>query len=127
MVPTTWIAHGARSGRDRGVERDRESQAALGLLEAARSAAVGRPLYQPQAITSGVLRHGAQSAQTDAQASSFATETPAWAPGELNVVWAADFMADSLYSGRWFRTLNVIDEGNRQALGIEVATLIPSA
>jgi len=52
---------------------------------------------------------------------------PLAAPGELNVVWAADFMADALYSGRWFRTLNVIDEGNRQALGIEVATSIPSA
>ena len=35
--------------------------------------------------------------------------------------------ADALYGGRWFRTLNVIDEGNRQALGIEVATWIPSA
>ena len=42
------------------------------------------------------------------------------APGGLNVIWAADFMADALYGGRWFRTLNVIDEGNRQALGIEM-------
>jgi putative transposase len=49
------------------------------------------------------------------------------APSSLNVIWAADFMADALYGGRWFRTLNVIDEGNRQALGIEVATSIPSA
>jgi len=45
----------------------------------------------------------------------------------LNETWALDFMADALYGGRWFRTLNVIDEGNRQALGIEVATSIPSA
>jgi putative transposase len=37
------------------------------------------------------------------------------APSGLNVVWAADFMADALYGGRWFRTLNVIDEGNRQS------------
>ena len=49
------------------------------------------------------------------------------APSSLNVIWAADFMADALYGGRWFRTFNVIDEGNRQALGIEVATSIPSA
>jgi putative transposase len=35
-------------------------------------------------------------------------------------------MADALYSGRAIRTLNVIDEGNREALGIEVATSIPS-
>ena len=33
-------------------------------------------------------------------------------------------MADALYSWRPFRTLNVIDEGNREALGIEVATSI---
>lgn len=36
-------------------------------------------------------------------------------------------MANALYSGRLFQTLNVIDEGNRQALGIEAATSIPSA
>ncbi len=35
-------------------------------------------------------------------------------------------MADSLYSGRAYRPLNVIDEGNRQVLGIEVAYSIPS-
>lgn len=35
-------------------------------------------------------------------------------------------MADSLYGRRSFRTLNVIDEGNREALGIEVATSIPA-
>jgi putative transposase len=52
---------------------------------------------------------------------------PLGAPTELNQVWALDFMADALYGRRWFRTLNVIDEGNRQALGIEVAISIPSA
>jgi putative transposase len=35
-------------------------------------------------------------------------------------------MADALYGGRAFRTLNLIDEGNRQVLGIEVAHSIPS-
>jgi putative transposase len=34
---------------------------------------------------------------------------------------------DTLYDGRRFRTLNVLDDGNRQALGIEVASSIPSA
>lgn len=51
---------------------------------------------------------------------------PLLAPLRLNEIWAIDFMADALYSGRPFRTLNVIDEGNREALGIEVATSIPS-
>jgi putative transposase len=52
---------------------------------------------------------------------------PLAAPNGLNQVWSLDFMADALYGRRWFRTLNVMDEANRQALGIEVATSIPSA
>lgn len=51
---------------------------------------------------------------------------PLKAPQGLNEIWALDFMADSLYSGRAYRTLNLIDEGNRQVLGIEVAYSIPS-
>ena len=37
---------------------------------------------------------------------------------KLNHIWALDFMRDTLYDGRPFRTLNVIDEGNREALRI---------
>jgi len=36
-------------------------------------------------------------------------------------------MHDALYCGRRFRTLNVIDEANRECLAIEVGTSIPSA
>lgn len=46
---------------------------------------------------------------------------------ELNRVWALDFMRDTLYDGRSFQTLNVIDEGNREALHIECGTAIPSS
>jgi putative transposase len=51
---------------------------------------------------------------------------PLEAPAELNRVWSLDFMHDTLYDSRRFRTLNVLDDGNRQALGIEVGTSIPS-
>jgi putative transposase len=51
---------------------------------------------------------------------------PLLAPQRLNEIWALDFMADALYGWRPFRTLNVIDEGNREALDIEVATSIPA-
>ena len=51
---------------------------------------------------------------------------PLLAPSRLNEIWALDFMADALYGWRPFRTLNVIDEGNRQVLGIEIATSIPA-
>lgn len=44
-----------------------------------------------------------------------------------NCCWALDFMHDTLYCGRRFRTLNVIDEANRECLTIEIGTSIPSA
>ena len=51
---------------------------------------------------------------------------PLWVEPRMNAVWALDFMRDTLYSGKVFRTLNVIDEANRGALGIDVATSIPA-
>jgi len=51
---------------------------------------------------------------------------PLPAPAVLNGTWALDFMHDALYGGRRFRTLNVLDEGNRQGLAIEIGTSIPS-
>ena len=52
---------------------------------------------------------------------------PLVAPTTLNCIWALDFMHDALYGGRPFRTLNVLDEGNREALAIEVGTALPAA
>ena len=36
-------------------------------------------------------------------------------------------MADALWSGRRFRTFNILDEYNREALRIEVDTSLPAA
>ena len=47
-------------------------------------------------------------------------------PDNLNVSWSMDFMSDSLYSGRKFRTFNVIDDCNREVLGIEIDTNLPA-
>jgi transposase InsO family protein len=44
----------------------------------------------------------------------------------INAVWATDFMHDTLYCGRSIRTFNLLDESNREALGIDVAISIPS-
>src|SRR5712692_963943 len=38
----------------------------------------------------------------------------------MNECWSADFMSDALWGGRRFRTLNVVDDFNREALAIEV-------
>jgi len=43
-----------------------------------------------------------------------------------NAVWAVDFMSDTLYGGRRFRTLNILDEGVREGLAIEVDTSLPA-
>lgn len=43
-----------------------------------------------------------------------------------NSQWALDFMHDTLYCGKRFRTLNVIDEGTRECLAIEVDTSLPA-
>lgn len=51
---------------------------------------------------------------------------PLAVPKEPNVCWSADFMSDSLTNGRYFRTLNVIDDFNREALWIEIDTSLPS-
>ena len=51
---------------------------------------------------------------------------PLVAPVALNTTWALDYMTDTLYDGRRFRTLNVIDEGNRGGLAIDVGMSLPS-
>jgi putative transposase len=52
---------------------------------------------------------------------------PLVAPSKRNQIWALDYMQDALYSGRVFRTLNVIDESNREGLAIEIDTSLPAA
>jgi putative transposase len=47
---------------------------------------------------------------------------PLVVPPEANQVWSADFMSDALWDGRRFRTFNVIDDFNREALAIEIDT-----
>ena len=47
-------------------------------------------------------------------------------PERPNRVWSMDFMADRLGDGRAFRLLNVLDDFNREGLGIEVDFSLPA-
>ncbi len=51
---------------------------------------------------------------------------PLAVPQENNQVWSMDFMHDQLSDGRAFRVLNVIDDYNRKALGMEIDFSLPS-
>lgn len=44
-----------------------------------------------------------------------------------NHSWSLDFMHDTLNCGKRFRTLNVIDEGVRECLDIEIDTSLPAS
>lgn len=44
----------------------------------------------------------------------------------LNDTWAMDFMRDTRYDGRKYRAFNVLDEGNRECLAIEIDVSLPS-
>lgn len=47
-------------------------------------------------------------------------------PQHPNQVWSMDFMSDSLWDGRSYRLLNIIDDYNREMICIEADTSLPS-
>jgi len=51
---------------------------------------------------------------------------PLAVPQAINDCWSMDFMHDQLADGRTFRLFNVIDDYNREGLGIEVDLSLPS-
>lgn len=51
---------------------------------------------------------------------------PLAVPGRPNETWSMGFMADQLADGRSIRTLNVLDDFNREGLAIEVDFSLPA-
>lgn len=51
---------------------------------------------------------------------------PLAVPKGINETWSMDFMHDGLSDGRSYRLLNVLDDFNREGLGMEVDISLPS-
>lgn len=52
--------------------------------------------------------------------------SPLVTPEALKQSWSVDFMHDALVCGRRFRTFNVVDDFNREALSIEIDLNLPA-
>jgi len=52
---------------------------------------------------------------------------PCSTPTQPNQRWSMDFVSDALSDGRKFRSLNIVDEFNRECLAAEVDTSLPGA
>lgn len=54
------------------------------------------------------------------------SEPKSWKPPtQANQTWSLDFMKDSLTNRHWLRTLNILDNFNREAPWIEADTSLP--
>lgn len=53
-------------------------------------------------------------------------KVPLQVPQRAGQMWSMDFMSDVLTSKRKFRTLNIIDDYNRQAITVEAAHTMPA-
>lgn len=51
---------------------------------------------------------------------------PLSVPAFINQSWSMDFMSDCLYDGRRFRTLNIVNDFNREVLAIEADRSLPA-
>jgi putative transposase len=51
---------------------------------------------------------------------------PLVVPKKMNQSWSLDYMSDALENGKKFRTVNVIDDCNREVLSIKASKSLPS-
>jgi transposase InsO family protein len=82
---------------------------------------------EPQASLPDLLRTGARHAGQPKKRLKRVKPEELAVPDQPNTVWSMDFMADRLEDTRAFRLLNVVDDFNREELGIEVDFSLPVA
>ncbi len=80
---------------------------------------------EPQARVPHLQGFGAQFAVKTPQSAGSETPEALTVPQAINQVWSMDFMHDQLKDGRSFRLFNVLDDFNREAIGMEVDFCCP--
>ncbi|GAA0884582.1 hypothetical protein GCM10009120_31800 [Sphingobacterium siyangense subsp. cladoniae] len=98
----------------------------MGILDDVSSFKKATVYVEPQA---GILYLHLDAAQSTQQAQETFTgtgKTPLLCPIGPNITWSLDFMHDTLTTGKSIRTLNIIDDFNREALSITVDTSLPA-
>ena len=96
------------------------------LSEVFRPAASGRTSLEPQAGVARVPGDGLNLPQRTKKRVPVRERQRLEVQARANEVWSMDLMRDALYRGRRFRTLNILNEGVREAVEIVFKTSIPS-
>jgi len=82
--------------------------------------------FQSQKGISDLLRDSVKLRIKSKKRMTRAKPQPLTVPDSKNEVRSMDFMHDQLKDGRTFRLFNVLDDFNREALGIEVDFSLPT-
>lgn len=127
MVPATAGLDRARRRVDRSVGPTDRRTAQPRLLEVSGVSSAQSPAVEPQANLPCVPGYATEPAACCPQTSAQRERAALYAPKLPDTVWPMDFMSDALACGRRFRTFNVVDDFNREALHIEVDTSINSS
>lgn len=98
----------------------------LGLLEVLRPSARSGYAWKHKRVYRVYCALGLNQARRMKKRLPKRDSVPLNARPQLNTTSATDLMGDSLYRGRSYRRLNVVDEGNREALAIKVDSSLPS-
>ncbi|WP_439882342.1 IS3 family transposase [Pontibacter sp. MBLB2868] len=102
-----------------------EKQPAIGFWECFHRIRNGSRV-EPQTRLQGLQPTEAQHQRRHRKRLPARVKQALFQPERINQVWSVDFMSDSLWDGRKFRLLNIVDDYNREILSMEADLSIPA-
>ena len=114
------------SASDRGNPEHYRGVAWLGLPETLQDTTASWLSVEPQTSPSRVLELRLNKRRKGKRRLPTRRPEPLAVPLVANPCWSVDFMSDTLFDGRRFRTFNVLDDFNREALAIEIDLNLPA-